>query len=104
MVVLWRRTGSLVKLKEATVSLQCLICAPLVFLQAELLTGSSVSNVDEAHRAAQELLKRGCGSVIITLGPQGCVVLKAQESTSTHVQSTAVTTVDTTVSKLFLSF
>lgn len=68
-----------------------------VSTQAELLTGSSVTNVEEAHRAAQELLKRGCGSVIITLGPQGFVVLKAQESTSKHVPTTAVTAVDTTV-------
>ncbi|XP_069017040.1 ribokinase [Embiotoca jacksoni] len=64
--------------------------------EAELLTGSSVANVEEAHRACQELLKRGCGSVIITLGPQGNVVLKAQESTSKHVPATAVAAVDTT--------
>ncbi|XP_029316815.1 ribokinase isoform X1 [Cottoperca gobio] len=64
--------------------------------EAELLTGSSVVNVEEALRAGQELLKRGCGSVIITLGPQGCVVVKAQESPSKHVKTTAVTTVDTT--------
>jgi len=66
-------------------------------VQAELLTGCPVNNVDEAHRAAQELLRRGCGAVIITLGPQGCVVLKAQESTSTHIPATVVTAVDTTV-------
>ncbi|XP_069392531.1 ribokinase isoform X2 [Paralichthys olivaceus] len=64
--------------------------------EAELLTGSSVTNVEEAHRASKELLKRGCGSVVITLGPQGCVVLKAQESTPKHVTTTAVTAVDTT--------
>ncbi|XP_026211785.1 ribokinase [Anabas testudineus] len=64
--------------------------------EAELLTGSSVANVEEAHQAGQELLKRGCGSVIITLGPQGCVVLKAQESTPRHVPTAAVTAVDTT--------
>ncbi|XP_067334730.1 ribokinase isoform X2 [Channa argus] len=64
--------------------------------EAELLTGFSVANVEEAHRAGQELLKRGCGSVIVTLGPQGCMVLKAQESTPKHVPATAVTAVDTT--------
>lgn len=69
-----------------------------VYMQAELLTGSSVTNVEEAHRAAQELLQRGCGSVIVTLGPQGCVVLEARDSTSKHVPTTAVTAVDTTVS------
>ncbi|XP_047466372.1 ribokinase [Mugil cephalus] len=64
--------------------------------EAELLTGFSVTNVEEAHRAGQELLKRGCGSVIVTLGPQGSVVLKAQESTWRHVPTTAVKAVDTT--------
>ncbi|KAM7404001.1 hypothetical protein PAMA_004425 [Pampus argenteus] len=64
--------------------------------EAELLTGSSVANVEEARRVGQELLKRGCGSVIITLGPQGCVVLKAGESNSKHVPTTKVTAVDTT--------
>ncbi|XP_054586178.2 ribokinase isoform X1 [Nothobranchius furzeri] len=64
--------------------------------EAELLTGFSVNNVEGAHRASQELLSRGCGAVILTLGPQGCVVLKAQEKTSTHVPSTAVAAVDTT--------
>ncbi|XP_035988729.1 ribokinase isoform X1 [Fundulus heteroclitus] len=64
--------------------------------EAELLTGYSVNNVEDAHRAAEELLRRGCAAVIITLGPQGCVVLKAQDKTSTHVPSTAVKAVDTT--------
>uniref|UniRef100_UPI0037E78CB3 ribokinase n=1 Tax=Semicossyphus pulcher TaxID=241346 RepID=UPI0037E78CB3 len=64
--------------------------------EAELLTGSSVLNVEDAHRAGQELLKRGCGSVIITLGPQGCLVLEANKSTYKHVPATAVTAVDTT--------
>ncbi|TMS21221.1 Ribokinase [Larimichthys crocea] len=72
------------------------ILRPFFDVSAELLTGSSVTNVEEAHRAAQELLQRGCGSVIVTLGPQGCVVLEARDSTSKHVPTTAVTAVDTT--------
>ncbi|KAI9541009.1 hypothetical protein NQZ68_035296 [Dissostichus eleginoides] len=64
--------------------------------EAELLTGSPVSNVEEARQAGKELLKRGCGSVIITLGPQGCVVVEAQGSASIHVQTTSVKSVDTT--------
>lgn len=85
--------------------MQWVTSAPLVSLQAELLTGSSVTGVEEAHEAGQELLKRGCGSVIITLGPQGCVVLKAQEPASTkHVQTAAVTTVDTTVSMMHIQY
>ncbi|RVE56856.1 hypothetical protein OJAV_G00210300 [Oryzias javanicus] len=64
--------------------------------EAELLTGCPVADVEDAHRAAQELRKRGCSAVIITLGSQGCVVLKAQESKSIHVPTAAVTPVDTT--------
>lgn len=62
--------------------------------EAELLTGCPVSSADEAERAGQNLLARGCGAVIVTLGSQGCVVL--QGSTSKHVASEAVTAVDTT--------
>ncbi|XP_005946320.1 ribokinase [Haplochromis burtoni] len=64
--------------------------------EAELLTGTSVASVEEAHRAGQKLLKRGCGSVIVTLGPQGCVVLKGGEPTLKHVPAPEVTAVDTT--------
>uniref|UniRef100_A0A3Q2XQW5 Ribokinase n=1 Tax=Hippocampus comes TaxID=109280 RepID=A0A3Q2XQW5_HIPCM len=64
--------------------------------EAELLTGSSVNNVEEARCASRELLRRGCGAVIITLGAQGCVVLEAPESTSKHVPTTPVSAVDTT--------
>lgn len=62
--------------------------------EAELLTGCSVSSVDEAERAGQNLRARGCGAVIITLGPQGCVVL--QGTGSKHIPTEAVTAVDTT--------
>lgn len=65
--------------------------------QAELLTGSSVTNVEEAHRAAGELLRRGCGSVIVTLGPRGCVVTRAEDTAPKHVPTVPVTSVDTTV-------
>ncbi|TWW71645.1 Ribokinase, partial [Takifugu flavidus] len=71
-------------------------CISDLSTQAEMLTGSVVTNVEEARGAAQELLKRGCKSVIITLGPQGCVVVQAQESTFKHVPTTAVKAIDTT--------
>ncbi|KAM3842146.1 ribokinase [Diretmus argenteus] len=64
--------------------------------EAELLTGSSVASMEDACRAGRQLLSRGSQSVIITLGPQGCVVLKAQESSSHHVPASAATAVDTT--------
>lgn len=78
----------------------CLCPTVHLSAQAETLTRCAVTNVEEAHGAAQELLRRGCKAVIITLGPQGCVVLQAPESTSKHVPTTAVATVDTTVSTL----
>ncbi|KAK7904513.1 hypothetical protein WMY93_017120 [Mugilogobius chulae] len=62
--------------------------------EAELLTGCPVSSVDEAQRAGQNLLARGCGAVILTLGPQGCLVLQAEGSK--HIPTEAVTAVDTT--------
>uniref|UniRef100_A0A667ZV41 Ribokinase n=2 Tax=Myripristis murdjan TaxID=586833 RepID=A0A667ZV41_9TELE len=64
--------------------------------EAELLTGAAVADAEDAHRAGQELMRRGCGSVIITLGPQGCVVLKAQELSSQHIPASPATVVDTT--------
>lgn len=64
--------------------------------EAELLTGCPVSSVEEAERAGQNLLARGCGAVIVTLGPQGCVVLQAKGSPSKHIPTEAVTAVDTT--------
>uniref|UniRef100_A0A672SR86 Ribokinase n=1 Tax=Sinocyclocheilus grahami TaxID=75366 RepID=A0A672SR86_SINGR len=42
--------------------------------EAELLTGMSVTSVEDASQVGLELLNKGCGSVIVTLGPQGCVV------------------------------
>ncbi|XP_061752352.1 ribokinase-like isoform X3 [Nerophis ophidion] len=65
--------------------------------EAELLTGLSVNKVEEAHQAGRELLRRGCGAVIITLGAQGCVVLDVQDPSSKHVPTPAVTAVDTTL-------
>ncbi|KAJ3613532.1 hypothetical protein NHX12_019779 [Muraenolepis orangiensis] len=64
--------------------------------EAELLTGTPVSTVEDAHKASQELLRRGCGVVIITMGAQGCVVLQAQGAPSHHVQAAEVKAVDTT--------
>ncbi|XP_063080032.1 ribokinase [Engraulis encrasicolus] len=64
--------------------------------EAEILTGKAVSNIEDAGRAGVELLARGCGSVIVTLGSQGCVVLSSQDSSPTHIPTTKVTAVDTT--------
>lgn len=65
--------------------------------QAELLTGLSVIAVEDASRAGLELLSKGCGSVIVTLGPQGCVVCQSTNTAPKHIPTTAVTAADTTV-------
>ncbi|KAI5618803.1 ribokinase, partial [Silurus asotus] len=64
--------------------------------EAELLTGAHVASVDDAGRAGLELLNRGCAAVIVTMGPQGCVVLQASNPDPKHIPTIKVTPVDTT--------
>ncbi|KAG7466059.1 hypothetical protein MATL_G00160830 [Megalops atlanticus] len=64
--------------------------------EAELLTGVAVGTVEDAGKVGAELLRRGCGSVIVTLGPQGCVVVSSQDPSPRHVPTAPVTAVDTT--------
>lgn len=64
--------------------------------EAELLTGLSVTSVQDASRVGLELLRRGCASVIVTLGPQGCVVCQSTNTAPKHIPTTAVTAADTT--------
>ncbi|KAK9959979.1 hypothetical protein ABG768_010060 [Culter alburnus] len=64
--------------------------------EAELLTGLSVITVEDASRVGLELLSKGCGSVIVTLGPQGCVVCQSTNTAPKHIPTTAVTAADTT--------
>jgi ribokinase len=42
--------------------------------EAEVLTGIRVRSVDDAERAADALLGRGVGTVVVTLGAQGALV------------------------------
>jgi len=48
--------------------------------EAEELTGIKVSSIDDARRAADSLLKKGVGSVIITLGEKGALLHTAKRS------------------------
>ncbi|XP_076834391.1 ribokinase isoform X2 [Brachyhypopomus gauderio] len=68
--------------------------------EAELLTGEGVASVEEAGRVGRELLRRGCASVVITLGPQGCVVLQNTHPEPKHVPTSQVTARDTTILNL----
>jgi ribokinase len=62
--------------------------------ETEILTGLPVGTLAEAEAAAQALLKRGMGKVILTLGERGCLLVTAEESI--HVPVTPVTATDTT--------
>uniref|UniRef100_A0A671K659 Ribokinase n=1 Tax=Sinocyclocheilus anshuiensis TaxID=1608454 RepID=A0A671K659_9TELE len=64
--------------------------------EAELLTGLSVTSVEDASQVGLELLNKGCGSVIVTLGPQGCVVCQSTNMAPKHIPTTAVTAADAT--------
>ena len=62
--------------------------------ETELLTGQPVGNLDEATRAARVLLERGAGTVILTLGERGSLLVTAE--TCVHVPATPVRALDTT--------
>jgi len=51
--------------------------------EAEAMTGIPVHSIDDASRAAKNLLSRGVGAAIITLGENGALYCDAQ--TSVHV-------------------
>jgi ribokinase len=57
--------------------------------ETELLTGKQ-----PGEEAARELLARGAGSVVLTLGDRGCLVVDAEGAT--HVPVDQVQAVDTT--------
>jgi len=63
--------------------------------EAEALTGVQVAGVDDAKRAADILLKRGAGGVIVTLGDKGALLHAAKTSVHMPVVS-AGKVVDTT--------
>lgn len=63
--------------------------------EAEELTGIKVASIDDARSAADNLLKKGVGSVIITLGEKGALLHTANRSDHVPVVS-AGTVVETT--------
>jgi ribokinase len=48
--------------------------------EAEELTGIKVSSIDDARRAADNLLEKGVGAVIVTLGEKGALLHTADRS------------------------
>jgi len=51
--------------------------------EASALTGIPVRSADDAEKAAEALLARGVGSVVVTLGPQGALI--RSEDVQEHV-------------------
>lgn len=64
--------------------------------EAELLTGVPVVSLEDAGKAGAVLLGRGCRSVIVTLGSEGCVMMSVQDPTPKHIAGQKVTAVDST--------
>jgi ribokinase len=62
--------------------------------EAALLTGQPVGTLAEAEAAARELMRRGAGSVVLTLGEPGCLVVAAEGVTA--IPAPSVTAIDTT--------
>jgi ribokinase len=62
--------------------------------EAQIITGLPVGSVEEAERAAIDLLTRGVGAVVVTLGAQGAMI--ADESGPRHAPGISVNVVDTT--------
>jgi ribokinase len=62
--------------------------------EAELLSGMTVRNLDEARACARSLVERGLRRVIVTLGANGALCCGADGME--HVPAHAVTPVDTT--------
>jgi ribokinase len=62
--------------------------------ETELLTGMSVESVADAENAARVLIERGAGSVILTLGERGSLLVTG--ATTEHVPVEPVKALDTT--------
>ncbi len=63
--------------------------------EAEALTGMRVSTIEEAEAAAEQLMERGAGHAVITLGARGALVKSA--TISQHIEAfNAGRVVDTT--------
>ncbi len=69
------------------------ICAPNE-VETEMLTGRSAQTAAEAESAARELLGRGPGTVILTLGERGALVVTRDRTE--HVPAVKVDAVDPT--------
>nr|XP_013799296.1 PREDICTED: ribokinase isoform X1 [Apteryx mantelli mantelli] len=65
-------------------------------IEAEILTGIPVGNLEDAQKVGRMLLERGCKLVIVTLGAEGCMMISVEEPIPKHVPAGKVRAVDTT--------
>lgn len=59
-----------------------------------LLSGMQVQDLSSAERAARSLLERGVGTIIVTLGSNGALIVTGEQAA--HVEAFKVDVVDTT--------
>lgn len=64
--------------------------------EASIFTGTSVDNLSEAKIAVELLLRKGCNTVILTLGPQGSLLASKRSPNPIHVPVRPVQCVDST--------
>ncbi|XP_042333055.1 ribokinase isoform X3 [Sceloporus undulatus] len=62
----------------------------------EILTGIAVGNTEDAGRVGLILLEKGCKIAIVTLGPEGCVMVSTKAPIPKQVPVQKVIAVDTT--------
>jgi ribokinase len=71
----------------------CDICVPNE-TEIELLTGKMIGTFDDAELAAKDLLARGVGAVVVTLGSRGALIV--DNDTAQHIPAINVEAVDPT--------
>ncbi|KAK6628019.1 hypothetical protein RUM44_010501 [Polyplax serrata] len=64
--------------------------------EAEIITGMKITDPSSSEKVIQDLIKRGCKEVIITLGEMGAVYGRQGTNKCVYVPTQQVTAVDTT--------
>ena len=65
-------------------------------IEASLLSGVPVSDLDTADRAARQLFTHGIKTVVVTLGGKGALLVANKNEASVHIPAYPVQVVDTT--------
>lgn len=62
-----------------------------------VLEGAPITDLPSAQQAVSNLQRKGCGTVVLTLGHNGVVFCESPNSPVEHVPADPVEAVDTTV-------